>query len=283
MLCSRPAPADLERVLRGKRGVQGKVAPWKKLLYSLAFFHAVVQERRKFGPIGWNIRYEFNASDLECSQMTLQMFLEEEAAIPWAALEYVVGHINYGGRVTDDNDRRCLMSILRQYILPRVLDDDYTYTPSGTYYSPARAESTLDSVREHVQGLPLSEAPEVFGMHPNANIKFQLQETRKLVDTVLSIQPRVTGGAGGRSPEAIVGDMAMELLAQVPEVRLATFRIAPVCTASADTMQQQSAIFWCTKKIRSAFLRRCSLCTSRQLVADAGVVHTQHSQGRKHE
>lgn len=53
--------------------------------------------------------------------------LQEE--IPWPALEYVIGQINYGGRVTDDLDRRCLMSILRQYITPRVLNDAYRITP----------------------------------------------------------------------------------------------------------------------------------------------------------
>ena len=145
-----------------------------------------IQERRKFGPIGWNIRYEFNTSDVECSMMTMRMFLSEQEQIPWPALEFVIGQINYGGRVTDDLDRRCLMSILRQYITPKVLTENYKLTPSGTYYIPS--DGDLESYREYIKTLPATEAPEVFGMHPNANIVFQLQETRRLVDTILSIQ-----------------------------------------------------------------------------------------------
>ena len=99
---------------------------WRKLLFGLSFFHAVVQERRKFGPLGFNIKYDFNDSDLEVSTVHLKMFLDSEAEeIPWDAMTYVTGHINYGGRVTDDWDRVCLLAILKRFYTIDILADDY--------------------------------------------------------------------------------------------------------------------------------------------------------------
>jgi len=43
----------------------------------------------------------------------LKLFLDSPEEIPWDALLFVTGDINYGGRVTDDQDRRCLMAILK--------------------------------------------------------------------------------------------------------------------------------------------------------------------------
>jgi dynein heavy chain len=84
-------------------------------VWGLTYFHAIIQERRKFGPLGWNIRYEFNDSDLETSTKVVKMLLDEQTGIPWDSMTYVSGHINYGGRVTDDWDRRCLMTILERF------------------------------------------------------------------------------------------------------------------------------------------------------------------------
>lgn len=64
-----------------------------------------------------------------------------------------------------------------------------------------------------------TEAPEVFGMHANANIAFQLQETCRLVDSVLSIQPRVSSSGsngGGNSTDSLVAALCAETLEQLP-------------------------------------------------------------------
>jgi len=193
---------------------------WRKLVFSVAFFHAILQERRKYGPLGWNIGYEFNTGDLECALKTLGMFLEPalDKNIPWEALTYVTGQINYGGRVTDDNDRRLLMCTLSQFYRHEALQDGYTLCPGG--YKAPPGESDLSACISHISSLPRQEAPEVFGLHSNAAIAFNLQEARRVLDAVLAIQPRLApsaSGAGAKSSETLALEVASGIEEQLPE------------------------------------------------------------------
>lgn len=110
----------------------------------------------------------------------------------------MTGHINYGGRVTDDWDRVCLLAILKKYYTADILEDNYQLSQSGIYVVPG-AGSSFQQVKDYIQNLPLVDLPEVFGLHENANITYQAQESDKIVQTILSIQPRMTTGSGGKS------------------------------------------------------------------------------------
>merc|ERR1719324_244418 len=109
------------------------------------------------------------------------------------------------------------MAILDRYVNAKLLDPEYAFSPSGIYGCP-KTTSTMkvEDWRQYVDSLPLGENPEVFGMHDNANISFQQQESDKILEVVLSIQPRESGGGGGKSPEEIVSEMAVDQTERVP-------------------------------------------------------------------
>jgi dynein heavy chain len=55
----------------------------------------------------------------------MKTLLSEQDQIPWDALLFVTGEINYGGRVTDDWDRRCLKTILKKFFIKNALEGTY--------------------------------------------------------------------------------------------------------------------------------------------------------------
>lgn len=100
---------------------------YKPMLFVLSFFHAVIQERKKFGKIGWNVSYDFNESDYRISYQLISLYLTkahilEEEELPWDTLRYLIGEAMYGGRVTDNNDRRVMTVYLQEYMGEFIFD-----------------------------------------------------------------------------------------------------------------------------------------------------------------
>ena len=73
-----------------------QVDSYKKLCFSLAWFHAVMQERRTFGPLGWNIAYDFSNSDRDCSLKQLKEFLNKYDFVPYKVIVELTGDVKYG-------------------------------------------------------------------------------------------------------------------------------------------------------------------------------------------
>uniref|UniRef100_A0A8B9EVG3 Dynein axonemal heavy chain 1 n=1 Tax=Anser cygnoides TaxID=8845 RepID=A0A8B9EVG3_ANSCY len=193
-----------------------KVTEFKSLLLSLCFFHGNMLERRKFGPLGFNIPYEFTDGDLRICISQLEMFLSEYTDIPYKVLKYTAGEINYGGRVTDDWDRRCIMNILEDFYKPEVLIPEFAYSESGIY-KQINTSSDLNGYLQYIRSLPLNDSPELFGLHENANITFAQKETFALLGAIMQLQPKMLT-LGGRSREEVglVEETSRDILAKLP-------------------------------------------------------------------
>ncbi|XP_017857964.1 PREDICTED: dynein heavy chain 7, axonemal [Drosophila arizonae] len=194
---------------------------FKQLIYSLCFFHAVIQERRYFGPIGWNIPYEFNETDLRISLMQLRMFLNQYETVNYDALRYLTGECNYGGRVTDDWDRRTLKTILDRYYCPNVIDLEKPYylDETGHYYVPVFKDVEL--YINFTRDLPQISPPSIFGFHANADIMKDQQETDMLVSHTLLTQDTSSSsddseGSKTLTPEEVVTNVATDILEKLP-------------------------------------------------------------------
>ena len=189
---------------------------FKRFAFGFVFFHALILERRKYGPLGWNIPYEFSNSDLSISLAQLRNFLEDYDDIQYAAMNYMIAEANYGGRVTDPADRRLIAILFKDICCEDILDDRYLFNNLKDYPVPKDG-----SYREHEEfineQIPLNSTPEVFGLNDNADITCAISETNSLFATALLTLPRTVSAKAGASTEDQVRERAVEILKKLPE------------------------------------------------------------------
>ncbi|XP_052612854.1 LOW QUALITY PROTEIN: dynein axonemal heavy chain 9 [Peromyscus californicus insignis] len=188
---------------------------FKSILFALCYFHAVVAERRKFGPQGWNRSYPFNTGDLTISVSVLYNFLEANTKVPYDDLRYLFGEIMYGGHITDDWDRRLCRTYLEEFIRPEMLEGELSLAPGF----PVPGNMDYSGYHQYIDAELPPESPYLYGLHPNAEIGFLTQTSEKLFRTVLEMQPQdhQAGDGAGITREEKVKALLEEILDRVTD------------------------------------------------------------------
>ncbi|KAL9644994.1 hypothetical protein ABK040_004487 [Willaertia magna] len=210
---------------------------YRKLFYSLTYFHSILLERSKFGTIGWNIKYDFNDADFEISEQIIKSYLSKNQKVAWDALRYLLGEIAYGGRVVDPMDSRLLDTYSRQFFNQIILDvGDYPLSLTDEKYvipgkntlskfslSPQNNNQIVDQYDHSVflkfirEGLPANDSPGAFGQATNADLKSQIEGSNELLDSLLlinqaQIETSIPYNSSITSPEQTVLAIALDVL-----------------------------------------------------------------------
>ncbi|XP_056113379.1 dynein axonemal heavy chain 10 [Rhinichthys klamathensis goyatoka] len=197
---------------------------FRSLVYVLAFFHAVVQERRKYGKIGWNVPYDFNESDFLVCMEILDTYLTKaqtqgDAAIPWASLKYLIGEVMYGGRAIDSFDRRILTVYMDEYLGDFIFDTfqpfHFFHNKDVDYKIPPHGPKQV--YVDEIESLPLANTAEVFGLHPNAEIGYYSQAARDMWTHLIELQPQTGDSGGGISRDEYISQVARDIQSKLPE------------------------------------------------------------------
>merc|ERR550514_520138 len=91
----------------------------------------------------------------------------DDEMMPWGSLKFLVGDAMYGGRISDDYDRRVLQTYMHEYYGDFLFDtfQPFFFSRIGHDYQ-LPADGPIAGYRGAVEELPLVNSPAIFGLHP---------------------------------------------------------------------------------------------------------------------
>eukprot|EP00397_Hematodinium_sp_SG-2012_P000137 GEMP01000137.1.p1 GENE.GEMP01000137.1~~GEMP01000137.1.p1 ORF type:complete len:2966 (+),score=813.16 GEMP01000137.1:107-8899(+) len=189
-------------------------AEWKKLLFGLLMFHAVCEERKLYGAVGWNIPYDFTESDVRMSVKQLRRLIVEQEQNPFKAMQYIVSELHYGGRVQDDNDRRLIHTLFADYVCEQAMvQSKYKYVTAtvsngcDSYVCPEPLTSIEEYCMRIQNNFPDVAPSEVVGLHPNASITKNTLEAHRLFADLRALEHKNTRTTTQNHVRPTRGDM----------------------------------------------------------------------------
>lgn len=117
-----------------------------RLYFMVSWFHAVVQERLRYSPLGWSKKYEFNESDLKVAFDTLDTWIDTVSMgrtnlppekVPFDAIRTLFGQCIYGGKIDNDFDQRLLTTFLQKFFTPKSFESDFVLANESSEDSSA--------------------------------------------------------------------------------------------------------------------------------------------------
>jgi len=191
----------------------------KSILFGLCHFHAVLMERKLFGPMGYNMNYPFSLGDLRDSSVCLANYMEANGGgkIPWADLRYIFGEIMYGGHVVNDFDRLLVNAYLEWFMKDELLEETELYPFAEdekglSFRTPL--PTAFDRYLEHIESELTVESPVAFGLHTNAEIDFRTTQSNKMFHLLGELQ-QAGGGGGGGDDDGNAGPTPLEISQQL--------------------------------------------------------------------
>jgi len=178
-----------------------KILEFKALLFGLCMFHSLILGRRKFGSQGWSRKYNFNDGDLTICADVLHNYLANYEQVPYSDLRYIYGEIMYGGHITDNWDRRTNNTYLMFLIQPEIMNGMQLTLAPG-FKSPDPLKFERENYKKYIEEKLPQEIPQMFGLHPNAEIGYLTNTSEELFNLIMQVQGGGGGGGKGRKEDA---------------------------------------------------------------------------------